>query len=144
MKPVETKTAERRVKRVPVGGPRDILTVLDKDPNYVYRFVLEDIPGRVERFKLGGYEVVTDDLEIGQRTVDRASKLGSAVTAHAGGGRKYVLMRIPREWYDEDQKAKQDKVDQLEATMMADVKRGVIPGTGGVPGYGNLDIARKR
>ena len=99
-----------RVKRTPVGGARDLLTVLDKDPNYHYRFVMSDIPGRVQRFKDGGYEVVTEDHEIGQNVVDRGSKLGSGVTAHAGGGRMYVLMRIPREWYDEDQKTKQDPV----------------------------------
>lgn len=131
-----------RAKRTPVGGARDILTVMNKDPNYVYRFVLSDIPGRVERFKQGGYEVVVDDLEVGQRTVDRQTKLGSAVTAHAGSGRQYVLMRILREWYEEDQKAKQDKVNALEHSMMDDVQHGRIPGSS-EPGYGSLGISRK-
>ena len=124
---------EERKERVPVGGTRDILTVINKDPNYVYRWVM-DLPGRVEKFKLGGYDVVTDDLEVGQKTVDRESKVGSSVTKLSGTN-VLILMRIPKEWYDEDQGAKQDKVNALEESMQADLRRGIIPGTG-QPGYG--------
>lgn len=102
-------------KRVPVGGHRNILTVADKDPNFVYRWVL-DSPGRIDMFKQGGYEVVVDNVEVGDATVDRPHKLGSAITMVRGSA-TLVLMRIPREWYDEDQKAKQDDIDALEATM---------------------------
>lgn len=105
-----------RPKRVPVGGPRDILTVANKDPNYVYRWV-NDTPGRLEKFKDAGYEVVTQDHEVGSKAVDRGSKLGSAITKSVGGQITAVLMRIPREWYDEDQAAKQAELDALEASM---------------------------
>ena len=111
------RPTKERTKRVPVGGPRNILTVANKDPNYVYRFVL-DTPGRLEAFKEGGYEVVTKDMEVGDSTVDKGSQLGSAVTMVRGTS-TLVLMRILREWYDEDQVAKQEEIDALEATMKA-------------------------
>lgn len=118
-------------KRIPVGGRRNILTVANKDPNLVYRWVL-DSPGRLEDFKMGGYSVVSANPEVGDATVDRASKLGSAVTMVRGSA-TLVLMSIPREWYDEDQKAKQDSIDALEETMRSD----------SAGDYGAVSIARK-
>lgn len=124
---------KKRVKRTPVGGPRDILTVRDKDPNYEYRFIL-DVPGRIQRFLEGGWEPVQEDLEVGQKTVDRGSNLGSVVTKAGGAGQTLVLMRIPKEWYDEDQKAKMEAIDALEASMRAEAQEGR---------YGSFTINRK-
>lgn len=124
----------QRKERVPVNGARDILTVAQKDPNYEYRWVI-DRPGRFAKFSAAGWEVVTDDLEVGQPTVDRGSKVGSAVTKLAGQGSTLVLHRIPIEWYNEDQLAKQINVDSLEASMQDDLRRNVIPGSTD-PGYG--------
>ncbi len=140
---MEQKT--KKPTRVPVSAARDILTVMDKDPNYHYRWVMDDPkrPGRVERFKMAGYEIVTDNLEVGQDTVDRTKKkLGSAIT-RPDGGSTLVLMRILKEWYDEDQAAKQEHIDDLERTMMTDAREGRIPGSN-EPGYGALNIGRKR
>lgn len=124
-----------RKERIPVSGARDILTVANKDPNYEYRWVL-DVPGRLEKFKDGGWEPVQEDLEVGQSTVDRGTKIGSVITKHAGRAMTLVLMRIPKEWYDEDQDAKQDRVTALEESMMRDIRSGRIPGGEGAPGYG--------
>ena len=132
-------------KRIPVGSARDILTVANPDPNYHYRWVLDDPkrPGRLQRFLTGGYEIVTDDVEVGQKAVDRSNKkLGSAIT-RPDGGSTLVLMRILKEWYDEDQAAKQEKIDDLEATMSRDSKEGRIPGTSEA-GYGTFSIERKK
>ncbi len=120
-----------RKERVPVGGPRNILTVAEKDPNYVYRWV-NDLPGRLDIFKKAGYEVVEDNLKVGDPTVDKSSRLGSATTLVRGPS-TLVLMRILREWYDEDQAAKQEELDDLEASMKpAEVD------------YGNITIARRK
>jgi len=86
------------------------------DPAFKYRWV-NDKEGRLEKFKVGGYEVVTSDQEVGQNTVDRGSRLGSAITKSVGGAVTAVLMRIPLEWYNEDQAAKMDAIDALEQTM---------------------------
>lgn len=126
------RPTKERVKRTPVGGHRNILTVANKDPNYVYRWVL-DTPGRLEAFKEGGYEVVTKDMDVGDSTVDKASQLGSAVTMVRGVS-TLVLMRIPKEWYDEDQAAKQEEIDALEATMKAPE----------AADYGKVSIGRKQ
>lgn len=123
--------------RIPVGAARDILTVQGQDPNYAYRWVLDDPkrPGRLQRFRDGGWEVVTDSNEIGQNTVDRGKKLGSAIT-RPDGGNTLVLMRILKEWYDEDQAAKADKIDALEETMVSDIQAD--------GGYGGMTIGRRK
>ena len=133
-----------RPKRIPVGGARDILTVPDMDPNYVYRWVYENPnrPGRVRRFEEGGYEVVKDDIKPGQNVVDRGSKVGSAITRPEQGG-SLVLMRILKEWYDEDQAAKAEKILSLEESMQVDAKEGRIPGTS-EKGYGDYSVSRSR
>jgi hypothetical protein len=130
----------QRKERVPVNGAKDILTVAErlKDPNYEYRFVV-DTPGRIMRFNDGGWEIVKDEtMQVGQTAVDSGSRLGSAVTV-SRGGQVLVLMRIPKEWYDEDQLAKQEKVDALESTMNADLKAGRIDGQPGFYG-GQMDV----
>lgn len=124
----------KRVKRTPVGGPRDILTVADQDPNYVYRWVL-DVPGRVQRFVDGGYEFVQGNPEVGQNAVDRGTKVGSTVTRAGGSGQTLVLMRISKEWYDEDQKLKQESIDALENSMKAEAEEG---------NYGSIQFIRDR
>lgn len=130
---LKTTAVTKRVKRTPVGGKRDILTVSNKDPNYVYRWV-NDTPGRIQRFMDGGYEIVNHEAEIGGPAVDKGSRLGSAITKSVGGTVTAVLMRIPREWYDEDQQAKQADIDAFEATMKDKAKAD----------YGHLKIARDR
>lgn len=135
---------QRRRQRGSTDGARDILTVSNQDPNYVYRWVADDPqrPGRIERLKEFGYEVVTEDVQVGAKAVDKHSKTGSAVTRLGGGGITLVLMRQLKEWYDEDQKAKQAKVDAVEATMQLDIRQGRIPGSQEPGVGGKLDIKR--
>lgn len=119
-KPEVVESVERpqrvsRESRVPVSGPRDILTVTNKDPNYQYRWV-KDMPGRVQRFLDAGYSIVVHETQVGQRTVDTGSRLGSAVT-RLDGPQTLVLMRISKEWYNEDQDAKQRELDALEDSL---------------------------
>lgn len=128
----EPEVKQERVRRTPVDGARDILTVYGKDPNYVYRWVRND-QGRVQWFEGRGYEVVTRDHEVGQKAVDSGSKLGSAVTKFGGGNVTLILMRIPKEWYDEDQATKAASIDATEATMKS--------ATTGQ--YGGVHITRK-
>lgn len=142
-----TVKRETRKERPPVGGLRDILTIRNKDPNYEYRWA-KDSAGRIEYLKERGWEVVEDDLEVGQKTVDSPTgKVGKALTRFGGAGVTLVAMRIPKEWYDEDQARKQELVDDLETTMQRDVRNGQIPGQnqpGYVPEGGGLQITRRR
>lgn len=115
-----TTKREQRQDRVPVGGPRDILSVPNQDPNYVYRWVRDDM-GRIDQFKAGGYEVVERGHRVGESTVDKGTRLGTAYTMSRGTA-TLVLMRIPKEWYDEDQAAKQGQVDALDSAMKQETK----------------------
>ena len=120
-----------KVQRRRPGGFRDILKITDRDPNYFYRWTL-DVPGRIQDRKEQGYEIVTDIDVAGDESVDTPKKVGSALTVVRGSG-TLVLMRIPMEWYVEDQKAKQDDIDALEATMAqpsGDLDYGKVLGIG--------------
>lgn len=113
----ETATRVNRPQRTPING-RNILTVTGKDPAYVYR-VVNNVGDRVEQFKEAGYELVpASDVKVGERRVDSASPEGSYAQVSVDNvGTKAFIMRIPKEWHDEDQKAKQKQVDELERTI---------------------------
>lgn len=126
------KSPSGRVRRTPVGV-RNVLTVGGKDPAYEYR-VVNDVGDRVEQFKSGGYEVVSaKDVTVGDRRVNAASAEGSAAQVSVGSGQKAVVMRIKKEWYEEDQLRKQSDVDQTESATKADALKGT---------YGKFDVSR--
>lgn len=132
----KSKPEERvRVRRSPLDGGRDKLAVANQDPNYVYRWV-NDVPGRIEQLKERGYEVVTQNVEVGQSTVDRGTNTGSGRSIQVGGGVTGVLMRIPREYYQEDQAAKAAENDALEAAMRRKAKE--------ASDFGTLTISRSK
>lgn len=116
----ETATRVERPKRTRING-RNILTVSGKEPGYVYRIV-NDVGDRVEMFKQAGYELVESEaVQVGERRVNAASALGSKAQVSVDStGTKAFVMRIPKEWYDEDQRAKQSDVDELERTIKKD------------------------
>jgi hypothetical protein len=126
------KSPSGRVRRTPVGV-RNVLTVGGKEPGFEYRIV-NDTGDRVEQFKSAGYEVVSaKDVTVGDRRITAASAEGTAATVSVGGGVKGVVMRINKEWYEEDQARKQSDVDQTEAATKADALKGT---------YGDFDISR--
>lgn len=116
---------------------RSRLDVKNRDPNYVYRIVnanLERDPERVQDFIDLGYEIVPrqETGQVGDKRVDDPSALGSAGQISVGQGTKAVVMRIPREWYEEDQKTKQDEINRVESQQKNKAD------------YGSLDIQVKR
>ena len=126
------KAPRGRTRRTPVGQ-RNVLTVTGKDPNYVYRIV-NDSGDRIQEFLEAGYEMVeAGSVRVGDKRVNTASAEGSVSQISVGQGQKAFVMRIKKEWYEEDQEAKQVRVDQLEAT----IKDKALDGT-----YGKLEITR--
>jgi hypothetical protein len=113
----ETATRVSRPKRTPING-RNILTVTGKDPNYVYRIV-NDVGDRIAMFKEACYELVdSDSVKVGDRRVNVASAEGSKAQVSVDReGTKAFVMRIPKELYEEDQRAKQVHVDELEQSI---------------------------
>lgn len=118
---------EKRPERVSVADqPRAILTVLNKDPDYEYRWANGN-PDRLYRLKRAGYDEVTyGDLEVGEDSINAPSdeRSNSVVTRPGGQGTTLVLLRIKREWYDEDQAKKQADIDERELQMVSEAKQG--------------------
>ena len=126
------KAPSGRVRRSPLAR-KNILTVVGKEDGFQYRIV-NDTEDRVSGLVDQGYEVVqSTKVQIGDKRVSRASPDGSVVSMSVGGGRKGVLMRIPDEFYAEDQKIKQDYVAETERAT----KQEALNGT-----YGKIEVTR--
>jgi len=127
-----SKAPVSRVTRVPVSQ-RNILTVKGKDPNYEYR-VVNDVDDRIAQFIEGGYELVDDNsTDVGDKRVSQGTSVGSKKIFSVGQGTKGYLMRIKKEFYQEDQDAKQKFVNKQEAS----IKEKALDGN-----YGKLEITR--
>lgn len=120
-----SRVQEKRVARKSLfqRGPQSILG--EKDPNYVYRFV-NDTGSRVANFQSAGYEFVEDkDLVVGDSRVFDPSDLGSAKRVTSNDGTTSYLMRIKKEYYEEDQAAKAALVNETEQAMKRDASQGM-------------------
>lgn len=109
-------------KRTPLGA-RNKLTFDGVEKGYKYRFI-NDSDDRIKAAIEGGYEHVIADEEAGDTRVAEASSMGSQVSKAVGNNTTAYLMRIPLEYYEEDQAAKQVKVDATEQTMNPDASKG--------------------
>ncbi len=126
------KAPSGRVRRAPLTR-KNVLTVVGKEPGFEYRIV-NDTEDRIAEFVERGYEVVqSNKVQVGDKRVSKATSEGSPIQMSVGGGKKAVVMRIRKDWYDEDQKAKQDYVNETERAT----KQKALDGT-----YGKLDISR--
>lgn len=120
-KPVEgASRAEGRPERIPVSGQRNITTVHNTDPAFVYRWV-NDVEDRISRFKLGGWEHV-EGAKVGDRTVDNSGTIEGVVSKNVGSSRVAYLMRINRMWYEEDQANKAALIKEQEDAMLRNEK----------------------
>ena len=110
------KAPVSRVTRTPVGQ-RNILTVKGKDPAYEYRIV-NDVEDRITQFIEAGYEIVQDEaVVVGDKRASSGTSIGSAKQLSVGQGTKAYVMKIPKEWYEEDQRAKQGQIAATEAAI---------------------------
>lgn len=108
-----------RRKRVPLGVQQQRLGARVPD-GMVGRWV-NDTPGRIDRARQAGYEFINED---GRTAAERESCRSEIVgTAREGGPLRAYLMAIPRQFYEEDQAAKQEPLDRFEE----DLRRGHAP-----------------
>jgi len=94
-----------RKERVPFGGPQQRFSVSEKD-GFAYRVFNDNWkkdPERIKKALAAGYEFVSED---------QSGK--SAGTNEDGTVIRGVLMRIPEEFYREDQAAKQSEIDKID------------------------------
>lgn len=126
------KAPSGRTQRTPIGK-RNVLTVAGKEPGYAYR-IINDTGDRVQEFLDAGYELVKDNsVRVGDKRVNKGTSEGSIVNLSVGQGQKATIVRQRQEWYDEDQAAKQARVNELESST----KVKALDGT-----YGKLEITR--
>ena len=122
-----------RVRRSPLTN-KGKLTVANKDPNYEYRFVNDD-GDRVQELIEQGYEPVhRSETKVGSARVDASSPEGSILQLSVGEGKKSILMKQRKEFYEEDQAIKQGEIDKLEQATKQEALNGH---------YGKLEITRK-
>jgi len=138
---------DNKSDRVPVSGMRDIMTVLNKEEGYVYRWVTDsDVQGsRMYKYKRGGWEMsplATPDgaIIVGEEAVFKTENKDDIIRLHVGAGQFAYLMRIKKEWYDEDKAKQAADIDEVEAT---------IAGTGSSTAedfsqYGTIKIGKHR
>ena len=127
-----SKEPSGRPQRTPVGQ-RNILTVKGKDPSYVYRIV-NDVDDRISQYKEAGYDIVPDaSVAVGDKRVQSAGAIGTGKHLSVGQGTKAYVMRIRKDWYDEDQAAKLKGVAAVEQAT----KEKALNGT-----YGELNLSR--
>lgn len=126
-----------RLHRAPVGGFRDILTVEGKDPDFVYRWVADESEegNRIFRYLKGGYEFSpSEDISTGEAHVYKSknNEVGNVVRVPNGARGHLYLMRIRRDWYEEDQRKKSERVikteNELHRTRNAEVDDGMYGG----------------
>lgn len=118
----KSRIDDSRPKRVPINGGRDILTVKGI-PENLHACWVNDY--NVERYKDAGYSFWTGNVTVGDTKVDNASSLTDSVVSKAVGNNvtAYVMV-IPKELYDEDQKAMAQEVKEKEAILFRQQKQG--------------------
>ena len=103
----QMKCRPKRKERIPFGVPSQRFSVSKEDAEKYHYHVFNDNwrkePGRIERALNAGYEMVDHD---------RSGE--TAGTNEDGSEIKQVLMRIPKEMYDQDQAAKQAELDKID------------------------------
>lgn len=127
---VETKPAEEikpvksaaRKERIPLGRTRLKLTA-PKRPGF-HRHWINDVGGRLEEAENGSYKFVTDDgLKVGETALGSGNQdLGSRVSrivgrAEDGKPIRAYLMEIEEEYYQQDQREKQKRLDVIDAQI---------------------------
>jgi len=123
-----TSNRAGRVTRAAINGTRSVLGVSGKEPGYEYRIV-NDVGDRVASMQERGYEIVTDqNVKVGDRRVANPVQEGSPVMASVGNGIKGYVMRIKKEWFDEDQATKAQETNALEESIKRDANKDGLVG----------------
>lgn len=134
-------SVDKNLAKAPVGRTRRTpltnkgkLSVSRKDPAFEYRFVNDDGDNVADRMEQGWEPVAKSETVVGSKRVDLSTAEGSQVSVSVGNGMKAILMKIPKEFKDEDDAMKQAAVDKTEAATKADALSGT---------YGKLEISRR-
>jgi hypothetical protein len=124
-----TTTKVQRGTRVPLGGFTGPLALREEnmDPSMKYVWPLDDSEdgSKIERRLQAGYEFCSpkENLVAGSTSVYATRQSGSIIRIPAGQGKYHYLMKIPLEWYEDDQKAKAARVTATEQSLHNQAKK---------------------
>lgn len=124
-----------RPQRVSINGLRDKMSVSGQQPGWHYCWVNED---NVEQYKLGGYEFVTHEVQIGVRKIDQASMTGGRIAIPGGNGFSIFLMRCPEDVFEEEQALVNERTDSAEQSLRENLNSGADGR------YGKVEIKRRK
>jgi hypothetical protein len=113
----QEEVKERRRRREALGADRNLKLHVPanlKDDKFVYRWV-NDRPGRIQQF------TVADDYDVVSSEAVESNSLGTTNSrvVSQSSGESAVLLRKPKEFYEDDQKQKQAVLDAQEKAMKA-------------------------
>ena len=120
----ESLREETRPKRVPLHDQKRSILTAPKRSGYVRRWV-NDVLDRIPRFQQAGWTVVEENVQVGDKGVEsNNTSLGGGARRHVGQDIHAVLMEIPQEIYDEDQRTKQQTITERELAMKQKLNSG--------------------
>lgn len=127
-----TRPETERPKRISLEEQKDLITVQRPDDDYVYRYVndmaMANGRHRIAAFELAGWEVVDDEISIGEDGNANIAGGTTGAEVYAGLDKvtrqpvKSILMRIHKDLYDEDFIKKQRKLDAQDAALKRKTK----------------------
>lgn len=110
-----------RPTRGAIHGKRNKITVKGTEKGFHYCWVNEE---NVERFLEDGYEFVTHEVKVGDKTITTGSMIGGKVSRGMGNGITGYLMRCTEEIEREISEMLAREVDADEAQMKRDLNSG--------------------
>jgi hypothetical protein len=136
----KTTTERQRNKRKPFGVPRLKLSIDKQLEGYHYRWV-NDEPGRIAQALSGDYAFAEPE-EVGREDTDDGKVRELAGTNKDGSAMYAYLMRIPYEFYLEDQSDKQAYLDEVDKAIRGG-KISTSPGDNRYVPEGGISIKTK-
>jgi hypothetical protein len=122
----EAKKRQRRKDSTPINGMRMKLQVSGTEPGFHYAWINDENVGTALD---NDYEFVTHAVKIGHKHIDVSEMQGSKISRNVGNGVVAYLMRIPEEWYQENELENQKYVDFTEKQLYVESNSNGLSGT---------------
>lgn len=124
--PKKVAPLKERMKRVPIGTRKNLVTAEEDDFNYRYRWV-RDKDARLQSFLDAGYDFVSQGQSGEGGLVPANMDTRTSAPSKDSSDRLYK-MRIPKEFYEEDQSEKQKRIDAIENDLKPSAERDGLSG----------------
>lgn len=121
------KVRQRNRDKSSPGQARLKLSVSGKEPGFHYAWINEDNVGDALD---NDYEYVSHPVKVGAKHIDVSTMPGGKISRNVGNGVVAYLMRIPEEWYEQNQKEEvDDPTDFTEKQLYVESNSNGLSGT---------------